>query len=64
MPKWFQRKGESITTPTEEKKDSPDGLWHLCPKCKVMVDTEEHKAKMKAGREAAKAKKAAAPKND
>lgn len=46
MPNWFQRKGESITTPTEEKKDSPDGLWHLCPKCKVMVDTEEHKAKL------------------
>jgi acetyl-CoA carboxylase carboxyl transferase subunit beta len=46
MAKWFQRKGESITTPTEEKKDSPDGLWHLCPKCKVMVDMEEHKAKL------------------
>ncbi len=46
MAKWFQRKGESITTPTEEKKDSPDGLWHLCPKCKVMVDIEELKAKL------------------
>ncbi|MEY2971856.1 MAG: acetyl-CoA carboxylase, carboxyltransferase subunit beta [Schleiferiaceae bacterium] len=46
MSEWFHRKGESITTPTEEKKDSPDGLWHLCPKCKVMVDSEEHKAKL------------------
>ena len=46
MSEWFHRKGESITTPTEEKKDSPDGLWHLGPKCKVMVDSEEHKAKL------------------
>lgn len=46
MSEWFQRKGESITTPTEEKKDSPDGLWHLCPKCKVMVDNDEHQAKL------------------
>ena len=46
MSEWFHRKGESITTPTEEKKDSPDGLWHLCPKCKVMVDNEEHQAKL------------------
>ena len=46
MSEWFHRKGESITTPTEDKKDSPDGLWHLCPKCKVMVDSEEHKAKL------------------
>jgi acetyl-CoA carboxylase carboxyl transferase subunit beta len=46
MSEWFHRKGESITTPTEEKKDSPDGLWHLCPKCKVMVDIDEHGAKL------------------
>jgi acetyl-CoA carboxylase carboxyl transferase subunit beta len=46
MSEWFHRKGESITTPTEEKKDSPDGLWHLCPKCKVMVDIDEHQAKL------------------
>jgi acetyl-CoA carboxylase carboxyl transferase subunit beta len=46
MSEWFHRKGESITTPTEEKKDSPDGLWHLCPKCKVMVDIDEHHAKL------------------
>lgn len=46
MSEWFHRKGESITTPTEEKKDSPDGLWHLCPKCKVMVDSDEHQAKL------------------
>ena len=46
MSEWFHRKGESITTPTEEKKDSPDGLWHLCPKCKVMIDIDEHEAKL------------------
>jgi acetyl-CoA carboxylase carboxyl transferase subunit beta len=39
---WFKRTKEGITTPTEEKKDSPDGLWHMCPKCKVVVNTDDH----------------------
>ena len=25
---WFQRKVRGITTPTEQKKDAPDGLWY------------------------------------
>ncbi|MBO6661742.1 MAG: acetyl-CoA carboxylase carboxyltransferase subunit beta [Roseivirga sp.] len=28
---WFQRKVKGITTPTEEKKDAPDGLWFKTP---------------------------------
>ena len=39
---WFTRTKKGITTPTEEKKDSPDGLWHMCRKCKVMVSSDEH----------------------
>jgi acetyl-CoA carboxylase carboxyl transferase subunit beta len=28
---WFQRKVKGITTPTEQKKDAPDGLWYKTP---------------------------------
>ena len=28
---WFQRKVRGITTPTEQKKDAPDGLWYKTP---------------------------------
>lgn len=28
---WFKRKGKGIQTPTEEKKESPDGLWFKTP---------------------------------
>ncbi|MCO6358912.1 acetyl-CoA carboxylase, carboxyltransferase subunit beta [Roseivirga pacifica] len=28
---WFQRKVQGITTPTEQKKDAPDGLWYKTP---------------------------------
>lgn len=39
---WFQRQKEGITTPTQEKKETPDGLWHGCPKCKVIVSVDEY----------------------
>jgi acetyl-CoA carboxylase carboxyl transferase subunit beta len=39
---WFQRQEAGITTPTQEKKETPDGLWHGCPKCKVIVSAEDH----------------------
>lgn len=39
---WFKRIKSGITTATEEKKEIPDGLWYNCPKCKVMVTTDEH----------------------
>lgn len=37
---WFKRKDKGIHTPTEEKKDTPKGLWYKSPTGKV-VDTEE-----------------------
>ncbi len=39
---WFKRDKEGITTPSEEKKETPEGLWHKCPKCKVIVEIEDH----------------------
>jgi len=43
MVSWFKRIKEGITTSTHEKKETPDGLWSKCPKCKTIVTTEEHK---------------------
>ena len=40
---WFKRIKEGITTTTNEKKETPDGLWYKCPKCKNIITTEEHK---------------------
>ena len=37
---WFKRKTKVITTTTEEKKDTPKGLWYKSPTGKV-VDAEE-----------------------
>ncbi len=43
---WFKRNKEGITTSTAEKKETPDGLWHKCPKCKVIVSQDDHKINM------------------
>ncbi len=40
---WFNRKDKGIITPTEEKKETPDGLWYKCKSCKKVVHTKEHK---------------------
>ena len=40
---WFKRIKGGITTSTHEKKETPDGLWSKCPKCKTIITTEEHK---------------------
>ncbi|WP_274475294.1 acetyl-CoA carboxylase, carboxyltransferase subunit beta [Mangrovimonas aestuarii] len=37
---WFKRKTKGITTTTEEKKDTPKGLWYKTPTGKI-VDTDE-----------------------
>lgn len=37
---WFKRKEKGITTTTEEKKDTPKGLWYKSPTGKI-IDTEE-----------------------
>ncbi len=37
---WFQRKVKGITTPTEQKKDAPDGLWFKTPTGKIIHTRE------------------------
>jgi len=39
---WFKRIQEGITTSTNEKKETPEGLWYQCPKCKNITSSEEH----------------------
>ncbi len=39
---WFKRNKEGITTSTKDKKETPEGLWHKCPKCKVIISVEDH----------------------
>ena len=41
---WFKRDKEGIQTDTKDKKETPEGLWHKCPKCKVIVSVEDHRA--------------------
>lgn len=38
---WFRRIKKNITTSTKEKKETPDGLWTKCPKCKYTCTTTE-----------------------
>lgn len=40
---WFTRKERGITTPTELKREAPDGLWYKCSECKNLMHTREHK---------------------
>ncbi|WP_161891376.1 acetyl-CoA carboxylase, carboxyltransferase subunit beta [Pontibacter russatus] len=42
MP-WFKRVEKGIHTPTEEKKETPDGLWYKCPECKAVTSMAEHR---------------------
>jgi acetyl-CoA carboxylase carboxyl transferase subunit beta len=39
---WFTRKDKGIQTPTEAKRETPDGLWYKCPQCKKVMHTREH----------------------
>ena len=39
---WFKRKDKGIQTATEDKKDTPRGLWYKTPSGKI-IDTEELK---------------------
>ncbi len=41
---WFRRKSKGINTPTELKREAPDGLWHQCSECKQVMHTREHKS--------------------
>lgn len=40
---WFKRMKDNIATPTVAKKETPEGLWHQCKKCKTMMTADEHK---------------------
>lgn len=33
---WFKRKDKGILTPTEEKKEAPDGMWYKTPSGKII----------------------------
>ena len=37
---WFRRKKQGITTPTTEKKETPDGLWYKTPEGKIIEKSE------------------------
>src|SRR4051812_9577304 len=39
---WFKRTEKGISTPTEQKKDVPDGLWFQCSSCKKVMQTKDH----------------------
>ena len=39
---WFTRVKEGITTATEEKKETPEGLWYKCPECSEIMTSEDH----------------------
>ncbi len=43
---WFKRIKEGITTTTNEKKETPEGLWYKCPKCQTIVTSEEHQKQL------------------
>jgi acetyl-CoA carboxylase carboxyl transferase subunit beta len=40
---WFRRLKDGITTKTVNKKDTPDGIWYKCKKCKEASTTKELK---------------------
>jgi acetyl-CoA carboxylase carboxyl transferase subunit beta len=42
MTAWFKRIKEGITTTTTEKKNTPEGLWFKCPRCKHIATTSDH----------------------
>jgi acetyl-CoA carboxylase carboxyl transferase subunit beta len=42
MP-WFVRQNKGIVTPTELKRETPDGLWYQCPECKNVILSKAHK---------------------
>lgn len=41
---WFIRKEKGISTPTELKREAPDGIWYKCPECKQVMHTRELKS--------------------
>ncbi len=40
---WFKRNKEGITTSTQDKKETPEGLWVKCTKCKTVFTADDFK---------------------
>lgn len=40
---WWKRFQKGVQTSTEEKKETPEGIWHKCEKCKATVLTDKLK---------------------
>jgi len=38
---WFKRNREGITTSTKEKKETPEGLWSKCSRCKTLFTADD-----------------------
>jgi acetyl-CoA carboxylase carboxyl transferase subunit beta len=38
---WYKREKDGITTDTSQKKETPDGIWHLCAACKTTSTTKD-----------------------
>ncbi|GAB4407890.1 MAG: acetyl-CoA carboxylase, carboxyltransferase subunit beta [Bacteroidia bacterium] len=38
---WFKRAKDNIQTRTEDKNNTPDGLWEKCPNCKKVLQTKQ-----------------------
>lgn len=34
---WWKRVRKRVQTSTEEKKETPEGVWHRCPNCKNTI---------------------------
>ncbi len=45
MSSWFKRTMKGIQTPTDEKKDTPKGLWYKTPSGKI-IDSDDLKANL------------------
>lgn len=43
---WFKRSKKGVVTPTNEKKETPEGLWYKCPECNTVVSNEEYLANL------------------
>jgi len=43
---WFKRSRKGIETSTEEKLDTPEGVWWQCPECKKTTTTNEYEEKL------------------
>ena len=39
---WFKRSKKGVVTPTNEKKETPEGLWFKCPNCANVISNEEY----------------------